>query len=984
MKAEARGGFSSQIRNIIGASRRKIALGCCLAFSTIFAAANMVLAQGTLTPGVQVTSSIGLPGGSETWNFTANAGDTVVISVGSLVLTGTNSLDPYITLYAPGGALVASIGGYGYKGEQVYYRATNSGAFSTVISAGSTAGAYRITLGRTGGAGVSGGLTNGYRASGSISIGSLDTWTFNANAGDGIIVRMGNTTTNGTLDPYFRLYDPSGALVSFVGGYGYKAEEVTTRATNSGIFTAFLTGGSFSNGGFGPYIIKLAKTGDPIVVAPGDQGGTLTNGFVQTGTIDFGDADIWSFKATNGDALYVRMGNLTTNGVLDPYLRVYDPSGAQLTYVGDYGFKAEDASLRATNAGTFTVVLSGANNGAQGVGDYRINMVKTGDPLVTAPGDEGGIMTNGYMYTGQIDLGDIDAWTVSANAGDTIIVRMGNQATTNTLDPYLRIYGPDGTLLQNVGDYGYLVEEASVRATTNGTYLVTLAGANGIVGGTGTYRIKLAQSGTPVTIAPGDEGGQLLNNNYLPGNIPFGDIDVWTYTAFAGTHPTVDVQQLSSANGFAPGLRVYSPNGVLLGSSSGTSPAVSFSPTNTGQVTIVVGDANPGPERSGTYQIRYQCGCGTNIAMLASDGTTNAFSGQLHVIPLISTNVFSMFDSTPEAIGMVTFVSGTVTITHTNQAPQQAVVNDAVYMGDVIQTGTNSAVRIMFCDDTSFSISQNTKLTIDNYVYDPDYHGSGPSFLGGIFSYVSGLIASKPDPDLLINQPMGSLGIRGDASDYINRLDVLLDPAAVMQTASPVTMYTAVVVPTNSFVMGFDYGFLQAAGTFNVAIGGIQVFADTADDYDPRCLLERVAFQVTNATILKMGLAELTFNFDGPPGIGLFVDNIDFPGLQNSDFANYDANWFSRGHGTTMLTATAHPLCSEFTQLSVTNSGSLTTLSWPLTATNYTLQASASVTGGSNSWSTVTNPVSMTTNAFSVTVTNDATQRFYRLFLQCN
>jgi hypothetical protein len=690
--------------------RWSFARGWCVSAALWLAATNSSLAQGTLSPGVQASGSIGLPGGSQSWTFNANAGDTVIVRVGATVLTGTNSLDPYIKLYAPGGALVAQIGDYGFKAEDVSYRATTGGTFTAVISAGTTAGGYVITLGQTGVAVNP--LVNGYRTRSSLVVGGLDQWSFNANAGDSILVRMGNLTTNGTLDPYMRLYDPSGALVSSVGDYGYKAEDVSTRATNSGTFTVFVNGGGNGANGGGGYRVTLAKTGDPVVIAPDDEGGPMTNGFMHTGTVDFGDAEVWTFNANAGDGIFVRMGNLTTNGLLDPYFRLYDPSGALLQNIGDYGFKAEDVSTRATNSGTFMVVLTGANNGVAGVGDYRIKLAKTGDPIVIAPGDvggpmtngfmntgtivfgdagiwtfhanagdgilvrmgnlttngtldpyfrlydpsgallqdvgdygyksedvgtratnsgtfmvvltggnngvagvgdyrmtlaktgdpivtasgdEGGPMTNGYTYTGNIVMGDLDVWSVTANAGDEIVVRMGNLSTTNTVDPYLRIYGPDGTLLQYIGDYGLIAEEAAVRATTNGNYLVTLEGNNGIVGGTGTYRITLGQSGTPATVAAGDEGGPLVSGQPQPGSIPIGDLDVWTFTSFAGTHPTVSVQELSSDGRFLPWLRVYGPDGTLWGSSYGTTnPTVTYHPTNTGQVTVLVEDAGTG------------------------------------------------------------------------------------------------------------------------------------------------------------------------------------------------------------------------------------------------------------------------------------------------------------------------------------------------------------------------------------------------------
>ena len=60
-------------------------------------------------------------------------------------------------------------------------------------------------------------------------------------------------------------------------------------------------------------------------MSPGDDGGTLTNGTLNVGTISVGDLDAWSFSATNGDSVVVRVGQLTAAGYFSPWLRVYGP-----------------------------------------------------------------------------------------------------------------------------------------------------------------------------------------------------------------------------------------------------------------------------------------------------------------------------------------------------------------------------------------------------------------------------------------------------------------------------------------------------------------------------------------------------------------------------------------------------------------------------------------------------------------------------------
>ena len=60
-------------------------------------------------------------------------------------------------------------------------------------------------------------------------------WSFDATAGDGIVLRMGATNFN----PWIRLYDPNGALVGAAGsGFGgFVDPDLMVTATNTGTFT---------------------------------------------------------------------------------------------------------------------------------------------------------------------------------------------------------------------------------------------------------------------------------------------------------------------------------------------------------------------------------------------------------------------------------------------------------------------------------------------------------------------------------------------------------------------------------------------------------------------------------------------------------------------------------------------------------------------------------------------------------------------------
>ncbi len=559
---------------------------------------------GPLVNGAVHTGVIDL-GDLDVWTFTATAGQNFLLRMAEA--TPGLSLTPALWLYGPNGALLDSFGGSSVA-AQVSFRATNSGTFTVVAGDFSSgyggSGAYRLTLAETGipfvvSPGDEGGLlTNGVMPTGTIEIGDVDLWTFDANAGDNLTVRVGESVAGG-LTPYVGIYGPTGVLLD--GAYGSAAAEVSVRATNSGTFLVLVTDLSNGYAGSGAYRLTLARTGSPVGISANDEGGPLVNGAVHTGVIDLGDLDVWTFSATAGQNFLLRMAEATPGLSLTPALWLYGPNGALLDSFGGSGVAAQ-VSFRATNSGTFTVVAGDLSSGYGGSGAYRLTLAETGIPFVISPGDEGGLLTNGVMHTGTIEIGDIDLWTFDANAGDNLTVRVG-ELVAGGLTPYVGIYGPTGVLLD--GAYGSAAAEVSIRATNSGTFLVLVTDLSNGYAGSGAYRLTLARTGSPVGISANDEGGPLVNGTVHTGVIDLGDLDVWTFTASAGQSFLLRMAEATPGLSLTPALWLYGPNGALLDSfgGSGVAAQVSFRATNSGTFTVVAGDLSSGYGGSGAYRL---------------------------------------------------------------------------------------------------------------------------------------------------------------------------------------------------------------------------------------------------------------------------------------------------------------------------------------------------------------------------------------------
>ena len=92
------------------------------------------------------------------------------------------------------------------------------------------------------------------------------------------------------------------------------------------------------------------------------------------------------------------------------------------------------------------------------------------------------------------------------------------------------------------------------------------------------------------------------------------------------------------------------------------------------------------------------------------------------------------------------------------------MIDAPIALDDVIETASDGRALIQFIDGTELIISANTKMTVDEFVYDPDNSANNKadySILRGTFLYTSGLIAKRPNPDVTVNTAYGSIGIRG-------------------------------------------------------------------------------------------------------------------------------------------------------------------------------------------------------------------------------
>lgn len=124
-------------------------------------------------------------------------------------------------------------------------------------------------------------------------------------------------------------------------------------------------------------------------------------------------------------------------------------------------------------------------------------------------------------------------------------------------------------------------------------------------------------------------------------------------------------------------------------------------------------------------------------------------------------------------IGKVITVTGVAHIEHpaaifaqaslagSGNAPTK--VGDLVYRGDIVQTGPDGALSVTFADNSSFNVSGNAKMEVNDFVYDPNGHSNSSlmSLTKGTFTFIAGNIAHTGN--MKVDTPVGTMGIRGTA-----------------------------------------------------------------------------------------------------------------------------------------------------------------------------------------------------------------------------
>jgi len=113
-----------------------------------------------------------------------------------------------------------------------------------------------------------------------------------------------------------------------------------------------------------------------------------------------------------------------------------------------------------------------------------------------------------------------------------------------------------------------------------------------------------------------------------------------------------------------------------------------------------------------------------------------------------------------EPIGNVATLTGSATVTRNNTLTPLKLQDD-IFLNDVLQTSANSTLGVTFNDATTFNLTGNAQITVDNYVYEDGGKQNGALFdiARGTVAFAAAAVAKTGD--MKISTPTATLGIRG-------------------------------------------------------------------------------------------------------------------------------------------------------------------------------------------------------------------------------
>jgi subtilisin family serine protease len=335
-----------------------------------------------------------------------------------------------------------------------------------------------------------------------------------------------------------------------------------------------VNGSGTTSGSTGPYQVTFSLSSPPLepndsiaqaTVVETSVGSESFEGSVGDGAYGAADVDLFRVTLGAGQTLTADVAADSTGSSLDSYLRLFDAAGRQLATNDDYGGSLDSfLSFSAPAAGTYYVGLTGYGNSqyqpsvagsgrAGSTGRYRLDLSFSAAPEPPTPEPEpptpepepptpepeppvmpgepndsiaqadavepvnGSVRIAGFVGDSQYLLADVDLYSVSLVAGQSLTADISARDSGSSLDSFLRLFDAGGRELARNDDYGWSLDSyLEYVAPADGSYFIGVSGygnssydptraGSGEWGSMGSYELDLTFSAVPEPPAPEPE-----------------------------------------------------------------------------------------------------------------------------------------------------------------------------------------------------------------------------------------------------------------------------------------------------------------------------------------------------------------------------------------------------------------------------------------------------------------------------------------------
>ncbi len=167
------------------------------------------------------------------------------------------------------------------------------------------------------------------------------------------------------------------------------------------------------------------------------------------------------------------------------------------------------------------------------------------------------------------------------------------------------------------------------------------------------------------------------------------------------------------------------------------------------------------------------------------------------------------------SVGMLTELQGTAIEVKRKNQTIKGVDKGGIESMDTVIVGSKTSTGITFLDNTKVKITENSRLVIDDFVYDPNVRDAGKLGMKvalGTVRYASGQVAKNSPQSVNIKTPTATVAVRGTdfamTVDEVGRSLVVLLPSCdddhKMTTHKPISSTSPLNIGGNCTVGAID------------------------------------------------------------------------------------------------------------------------------------------------------------------------------------